>query len=636
MLFIFLAPLAVLAAWGGLALAVTAPPGEWQRALLGAALAGIGVGGVVGGLATYWEQLRSERITIPSRPRVRAVRAGGRNPHLDRIAKSLARGRSADLLAAGISTTPVAFYYRWVRLAAYALAGLAPAAVVLSFLLRSPLPLAAVLAPVLILFAGPEFSVRNAAGDRRRGVEDELPFFAVYSAVMASAGVTLYEAMRRLIGRGVYKRLENDAVYLVRSVEFMGEDQMSALDRLARSHPSRAMRDFLYGYSSELRSGGDAASYLSGRADELLRWLQFRFDRYADSVSDMGEMMTAMFFVLPAIVLTTAFIAPGASMGMVWMMAGLAIPMVGILVVMIIRSNQPKTGDTFQGNTYAGLGAGIAAGVLSFLAGEVFGRGAVPLWAPLAAALVAGAFAFGIPVHQKLRAIAEEERSLPDFLRDVTELRKAGYTITRAIMAVAQEGKYSAPLQDYLRRVAAALRLGSRLDEVRVRAQSWLANQVMFLLAQMEDSGGGTPKDLETLHNFIERYTMSKRMARGRMRLYTMLSFGTPMGLAFMIWIMATFLTKFSLPSLPGAPSLLATSIPPSLFSASYVMVIVAAAMMALAAGTASDFTPLDTTRMAVSVLLAAAIVFVVSYYGSALTALLPTGIPGMPGAGPP
>jgi hypothetical protein len=26
----------------------------------------------------------------------------------------------------------------------------------------------------------------------------------------------------------------------------------------------------------------------------------------------------------------------------------------------------------------------------------------------------------------------------------------------------------------------------------------------------------------------------------------------------------------------------------------------------------------------------------VVSYYGSALTALLPTGIPGMPGAGPP
>ena len=93
---------------------------------------------------------------------------------------------------------------------------------------------------------------------------------------------------------------------------------------------------------------------------------------------------------------------------------------------------------------------------------------------------------------------------------------------------------------------------------------------------------------------------------------------------------MATFLTRFSLPSLPGAPSILATSIPPSLFSAAYVMVIVAAAMMALAAGAASDFTPLDTTRIAVSVLLAAAIVFVVSYYGGALSALLPTGVPGM------
>jgi len=35
-------------------------------------------------------------------------------------------------------------------------------------------------------------------------------------------------------------------------------------------------------------------------------------------------------------------------------------------------------------------------------------------------------------------------------------------------------------------------------------------------------------------------------------------------------------------------------------------------------------------------VLLAAAIVFLVSYYGGALSALLPTGIPGMPGVGPP
>jgi hypothetical protein len=54
---------------------------------------------------------------------------------------------------------------------------------------------------------------------------------------------------------------------------------------------------------------------------------------------------------------------------------------------------------------------------------------------------------------------------------------------------------------------------------------------------------------------------------------------------------------------------------------------------MGLAAGTASDFTPLNTTRIAVSVLVAAVVVFAVSYYGSALSALLPTGLPGMGGA---
>jgi len=71
-------------------------------------------------------------------------------------------------------------------------------------------------------------------------VEDKLPFFALHSSMMASAGVTLYETMKRLIGRGIYRRLENHAVYLVRSVEFMGVDQMSTLERLARPHhPAR-------------------------------------------------------------------------------------------------------------------------------------------------------------------------------------------------------------------------------------------------------------------------------------------------------------------------------------------------------------------------------------------------------------
>ncbi|MGC8773252.1 MAG: membrane pilin protein UpsF [Conexivisphaera sp.] len=628
LVYMITAPLAVLAVWLGYYIASIRPE-SWQASLAAAVLMGISVGWLVGGFSMYYEQMRSERIALPSRPKVRPARTGKRNKHLDKIASRLARGRGEDILRAGINVTPSAFYYRWVRIAAYSLIAAAPAGILLAHILHSPLPLLVIAAPFAILFLGPDMAVRNASSDRRRGAEDELPFLALYLSVMSGAGITLYEAMRRLIGRGIYKRLEADAVYLQRSVEFMGEDEMSAVDRLARSHPSRAVRDFLYGYSSEIRSGGDVMSYFSDRAEELLRWLQFRFERYSDSVSDMGEMMTAMFFVLPAIVLTTAFISPGASMGLVWMMAGLAIPVIGIMVAMIIRSNQPRTGDTFRGDTYLGIAAGAAAGIASWMISLV-AHANLPLWAPLAAALVSGSLAFGIPVHMKVRAIGEEERSLADFLRDVTEYRKAGYTVSKSIIALAREGKYSTPLSTFVRRLSASLQAGLRLPEVRARANSWLVNQIVFLLGQVEESGGGTPRDFETMHAFVERYVLAKRMARGRMRLYQMLALGTPVGLAFLIWIMSTFLTKFQLPSLPGTPSLLTTSIPPGLFSAAYVMVIMAAAFMALAAGTASDFTPLNTTRIAVSVLVAAVVVFAVSYYGSALSALLPTGVPGM------
>jgi len=52
------------------------------------ALAPIAVLAVWCGIATYWGQLRSERIAVPRRPR---VRAGGRNPHLDGVARSLVK-----------------------------------------------------------------------------------------------------------------------------------------------------------------------------------------------------------------------------------------------------------------------------------------------------------------------------------------------------------------------------------------------------------------------------------------------------------------------------------------------------------------------------------------------------------------
>ncbi|MDG7047199.1 MAG: hypothetical protein JRN53_06410, partial [Nitrososphaerota archaeon] len=72
---------------------------------------------------------------------------------------------------------------------------------------------------------------------------------------------------------------------------------------------------------------------------------------------------------------------------------------------------------------------------------------------------------------------------------------------------------------------------------------------------------------------------------------------------------------------------IISTSIPPSLFSAAYMMAIVSAVFMSLSAGVASDFTVKNAWRVSLAVLMAALTIFVLTTFGGAITGLLPASI---------
>ncbi len=587
--------------------------------LFGSALAGTSIGLLIGGFAYYYHDLKSSRIELP-KPVVKRAKAKKKSPVISKLSSRIFRGARTDILTAGITETPSMFYYKWATYFLYALAGSLPTAFVLAFVLKSEFPLLIALTPFFVLF-GPQFQIRSSRGDRKRAIDDELPFFALYSAVLADAGISLYSAFKRLVGEGIFRQIEKDASYLVRAVEFMGQDQITAMDELARTHPSKQMSDMLFGYTSEIRSGGDVAGYLSDKADELLQWLEFRFEKYGDSVSDIGEMMTAMFFILPTLVLAMAFVSPSVAVSVVWMMNALVIPIVGVAMIFQIRSMQPKSLDIFKGDLKAGIAAGAVSAIALFLL-------KAPYWALIASGAVAGTMAYSVNVFFQKRVADEEEASLEGFVRDLAEYRKAGYTITRAIERLSQEGKYARSFVETLRRIAARLQLGMRLSELRA-GNSWIGRQVFFLLGQIEDTGGGSARELEAVHRFVERYTFAKRTVKSRMRIYQMLSIFTPVGLALLIFVMASMVSMmkflpFSLPT--GGLQLGAVSssssgvvIPPALFQASYIMVIISSIFMSLSAIEARDFTIKNMWMVAFTVLLASLAIFFFTTFGSAL-----------------
>jgi energy-converting hydrogenase Eha subunit H len=72
---------------------------------------------------------------------------------------------------------------------------------------------------------------------------------------------------------------------------------------------------------------------------------------------------------------------------------------------------------------------------------------------------------------------------------------------------------------------------------------------------------------------------------------------------------------------------IISTSIPPSLFSAAYMMAIVSAVFMSLSAGVASDFTVKNAWQVSLAVLMAALATFALAAFGGAITGLIPASI---------
>ncbi|MDG6931782.1 MAG: type II secretion system F family protein [Nitrososphaerota archaeon] len=622
---LFVGPLVVLSFFG-MAIAEKSS-GNVYGGLFGSFLAGASIGLVVGGFATFYSQMKGNKITLP-KVTIKRAKVKRKNPYISKLSAKIFKGDRTDILSAGVPETPSLFYYRWASYFFYTLVISVPASFISAFLLKTPVPLVVMLAPFAILL-GPTFQLKSGKGDRRRAIDDELPFFALYSATLADAGISVYQAFKKLVGEGIFRSIEKDALYLIRSVEFLGQDHITAMDELARNHPSKQMSDLLFGYTSEIKSGGSVAGYLMDRAEELLQWLEFRFEKYGDSVSDIGEMMTALFFILPTLVLAMAFVSPGTAVSVVWMMNALVIPLVGVAIIFQIRSMQPRSLDIFHGNLKAGIAAGAVSGVILFLL-------RVPAWAVVASGTTAGTLAYSVNVFFQKRVADEEENSLESFVRDLTEYRKAGYTIQRSIDRLSNEGKYARSFTETLKSLSAKMKLGFRLSDMKI-GNSWIGRQVFFLLGQVEDTGGGSAKELEAVHRFVERYTFAKRSVKSRMKIYQMLSIMTPVGLALLIFVMSTMvgMLKFSPFSMPSSFSLGGVSsssggitIPPSLFQASYIMVIISSVFMSLSATEASDFTIKNMWRVALTVLLASlATFFFTSFGGTLLTRFMPSSL---------
>ena len=166
---------------------------------------------------------------------------------------------------------------------------------------------------------------------------------------MQSVGLSLYNAFENLTGRKVFKQIEKEALIIKRNVEFFSMDHVTAIERLGRMHSSEKFRTLLLGYTSMLRGGGDLTRYLGEKLREYLVDLRFKWQRFSETVGEIGESMIALFFVLSALLLAVSLVFPRGATPLIGMVTMLAIPTLIVVIYVLIVFSQLKKYDVITG-----------------------------------------------------------------------------------------------------------------------------------------------------------------------------------------------------------------------------------------------------------------------------------------------
>ena len=531
----------------------------------------------------------------------RAVRLTRSIPLLNKLAERIERSIRSDVVKGGMQLDPYAFAAKYSFYSVALAALFVPLSLVLSVLV-SPTLLALMMVPAIILYT-PSLNAKNRVSERKTNVRDELPFFALLSSVMQSAGRSLVDAFRGTLGKQILPAMEVEARLLQKSIGF-GKDMVGALDDLASTHPDDSFKHFLYGYTGVLKSGGDVVLYLSDRTREYLASMRFRWQSYAEKVGTIGEMLIIVFVLLPLLLVVGAITMPPDLVAMISYVSVAALPIIALLMYFMVKSVQPRVYDILGGDVRLGL-VGVASGaVVSSFTGQA--------WLVVAVSGAAGAALYGLPVRAQIREVRLTEAALPDFLRSIAEYRKIGYNMRKAVLETAARTKFNPVFDSILERMAAQMSLGVRLGEAKVAMRSWLGRMTIFILDQITESGGGTPANIEDLYNFISGYNRLKKEATSSVGLYRMLGYAVPVAIPLVVKVVSGVIGSFGASSAGffggGTASL-------AIVNATVdIVTVVAAGAIAFTMTRATDFTAKNTLNMTILFALAVVAVALTQY----------------------
>ncbi|MEM2178775.1 MAG: type II secretion system F family protein [Candidatus Methanomethylicaceae archaeon] len=381
--------------------------------------------------------------------------------------------------------------------------------------------------------------------ERKERTDSELPFFTTFMSILARAGLTPYYAFMKIIKlKEVFSQLSKDAKFIAKDT-YLGYGILESLEKNASYHPSEDFKKLIYSTTSVWRSGGDLATSLENRVEEFLKILEDKWQSFSEQAGTLGDFLAILFLIAPAGITSLGIVFPSMAIMMLYIIAIIVIPILLFFSLLLIKGIMPRTYDIYDFNIkdlIKWILSSIIIGFISILIG--LDRPII-----LALSIIAPCLLIQYDMHEKVNEVKCAENVLQRFVRDVSEYRKMGYSITEAIKRCSKI-KYNKIFDKFLKEVSKDLEINPSIYEAGKKHRSWLVRIIFFLLNEIEESGGGSVYLLEKVIEMIRRYEISKRISISRLRIYLLLAIFSPIIIIFASAIMVALLTGAGLEAL--------------------------------------------------------------------------------------
>ena len=193
-----------------------------------------------------------------------------------------------------------------------------------------------------ILYGLPSF----LATSRRKRMDLELPYVTSHMSILAAAGMPPARMFKLLEDSPTTPQVASEANEVVRDVEILGNDIITALEAERERSPSRIFAEILEGLVATIRSGGNMKNYLLDATRMMMDLRRVAAKQLIESLAAFAEIYVTLLVVFPLliIVMFSVMALIGGGLGgfsvttMMTLVTYAIIPICGFAVIVMLDS----------------------------------------------------------------------------------------------------------------------------------------------------------------------------------------------------------------------------------------------------------------------------------------------------------